>query len=94
MIKKEVFIGFFVGVVANLIGLLLAVLIFGNGSTIELTIKQSIVEGFFAKLLSMGALLNLVVFFIFIKNKKDYRARGVLLATVLVAVSTFLLKLF
>lgn len=94
MIKKEVFIGFCVGLVANGIGLVLAALFLGNGDDIGMTIKQAQNQGVFGKLITIGAILNLVVFFIFIKKKKDYRARGVILATVLVAVSTFLLNLF
>jgi len=93
MIKKEVFKGFFVGLIANVIGLLLAALLLGNGEGIETTLKQSLAEGIFGKLVTIGAILNLVVFFIFIKKKQDYRARGVLLATVLVAISTFLINL-
>ncbi|GAA0739364.1 MULTISPECIES: hypothetical protein [Flavobacteriaceae] len=92
MVKKEVFIGFIVGLIANFMGLILAVYLFGNGDDIETTIRQSLAEGFFSKLVSIGAILNLGAFFIFIKKKQDYRARGVLLATVLIAVFTFLVK--
>lgn len=94
MIKKEVFIGFFVGLIANGIGLVLAALILGNGDDIEMILKQAQNQGVFGKLVTIGAILNLVVFFIFIKKKQDYRARGVILATVLVAISTFLLNLY
>lgn len=93
MIKKEVFIGIFVGLLANALGLLLAIIFFSSAEDIQTTIKQSIAEGFFTKLISIGAILNLIAFFIFIKKKQDYRARGVLLATVLVAVFTFVIKL-
>lgn len=92
MIKKEVLIGFVVGLIANMIGLILAIFIFGNGEDIVTTIKQSIAEGFFNKLVSIGAILNLIAFFLFIKLKRDYRARGVILATVLVAIVTFLVN--
>ena len=93
MIRKEVIIGVITGLVANAIGLLIAIFLFGNGNDIETTIRLAIAEGFFTKLISIGAILNLVAFFIYIKKKQDYRARGVLLATVLVAVLTFVLKL-
>jgi len=94
MIKKEIFIGFFVGMLANSIGLLLAAIFLGNGQSISVVIKQSISEDIFGKLVTIGAILNLVAFFIFIKKKQDYRARGVILATVLVAISTFLINLY
>ena len=93
MIKKEILIGFFVGIIANAIGLLLAILVLGNGEDIEITVKQSLSEGFFGKLVTIGAILNLAAFFIFINKKRDYRARGVLLATILVAILTFLLNI-
>lgn len=92
MIKKEVFIGFMVGLIANFVGLILAILLFGNGDGIETTIKQSIAQGFFSKLVSIGAILNLIAFFLFVKLKRDYRARGVILATVLIAIVTFLVN--
>ncbi|MGM5469536.1 hypothetical protein ACS386_04610 [Flavobacteriaceae bacterium LMO-SS05] len=93
MVKKEIFIGFFVGLIANSIGLILAALFLGRGEDISMTLKQSLSEGLFGKLVTIGALLNLVVFFIFIKKKQDYRARGVLMATILIAITTFLLNL-
>ncbi len=92
MIKKEVFIGFIVGIIASTIGLIIAIFIFGNGAGIGTSIKQSIADDFFGKLVSMGAILNLIAFFGFIKMKRDYRARGVILATILVAILTFLVN--
>ena len=94
MIKKEIFVGFFVGLLANSIGLILAAFFLGNGQSIGVVINQSISEGIFGKLVTIGAILNLVAFFIFIKKKQDYRARGVILATVLAAISTFLINMF
>ncbi len=90
MIKKEVGIGLLVGLIANAIGLFLAIQLFGNGESMETTIKQAIANGFFGKLLSIGAILNLIAFFLFLKKKQDYRARGVLLATIIVAIVSFI----
>lgn len=92
MIKKEVFIGFIVGLIANAIGFIIAILIFGNGEDLTMAYRQSLAQGFFSKLVSMGALLNLVVFFLFIKQRRDYRARGVIMATIVVTIATFLLN--
>ena len=90
MIKKEVFIGFIFGVISNIIGLLLAIFVLGNNYNFLSTIKMSIAEGFFSKLVSIGAILNLILFFYFIKKNKDYRARGVIMATVIVTVFAFI----
>ncbi|WP_147678395.1 hypothetical protein [Algibacter pacificus] len=92
--KKDIFIGILVGIIANAIGLILIATLLGNGDDFTTVIKAAAEEGFLGKLISLGAILNLISFFVFIKRKEDYRARGVLLITVLIAVSTFLFKLF
>ena len=92
MVKKEVLIGLLVGLLANAMGLFLSATFLGNGDDFVKVLKSASAEGFLGKLISLGAVLNLLAFFIFIKKKQDYRARGVLLATVLVAVFTFLLN--
>ncbi|MEZ4797929.1 MAG: hypothetical protein R2785_12265 [Flavobacteriaceae bacterium] len=92
MVKKEVLIGLLVGLLANALGLFLSATFLGNGDDFVTVLKSASAEGFLGKLISLGAVLNLVAFFIFIKKRQDYRARGVLLATVLVAVFTFLLN--
>ena len=92
MIKKELFIGFLVGLIANTFGFIIAIFIFGNGESISDVFRQSLAQGFFTKLVSIGALLNLVAFFLFLKQKRDYRARGVIFATITVTIATFLLN--
>ena len=93
MIKKEVFIGFIVGLIANFIGIYLYLGFFSDESFIE-SIRLAKANDFLGKIVSIGAILNLVAFFIFIRKKQDYRARGVLLVTVLIAVSTFIIKFY
>lgn len=94
MIRKEIFIGMFVGLVANAIGLFVAANLLGQGDDFIKVIEAAAKEGFLGKLISLGAVLNLIAFFVFIKKKQDYRARGVLLITVFIAVFTFVFKLF
>ena len=93
MIKKEIGIGFIVGIIANAIGVYLYIAFFSDEGFIE-TLKLAKQNDFLGKIVSLGAILNLGAFFVFIKKKEDYRARGVLLATVLIAVGTFLTKVF
>lgn len=93
MIKKNIFIGMLVGMIANGIGLIIVSTLLGQGDDFTTVIKTAAKEGFLGKLISLGAILNLIVFFIFIKKKQDYRARGVLLITILVAVFTFVFKM-
>ncbi|MGK0253677.1 MAG: hypothetical protein ACI9OE_001151 [Mariniflexile sp.] len=93
MIKKNVFIGMLVGLLANGIGLILTASLLGQGDDFTTVLKAAAKEGFLGKLISLGAILNLVVFFIFIKKRQDYRARGVLLITVFIALFTFIFNL-
>ena len=92
--KKDIFIGMLVGLIANGIGLFLAANLLGKGDDFVIVIKAAAQEGFLGKLISLGAILNLIAFFVFIKKKQDYRARGVLLITVFIAVFTFVFKIF
>ena len=63
---------------------------FGFYETIDLVNEGKL----YGKVLSLAAIPNLVVFFIYIKNKQDNSAKGVLLATILIALTTFVLKFF
>lgn len=92
--RKELFIGISVGLIANVIGLFATAQFLGNGDDFTTVIKAAYAEGFLGKLISLGAVLNLIAFFIFIKKGQDYRARGVLLITVFIAVFTFIIKVF
>lgn len=94
MINKELIIGILVGILANGIGLIATATILGQGDDFTTVIKAAANEGFLGKLISLGAILNLIAFFIFIKKRQDYRARGVLIATVFIAIFTFLFKLY
>lgn len=93
MIKKNIIIGMLVGLIANALGLLIVATWLGQGDDFTTVIKNASREGFLGKLISLGAILNLIAFFIFIKKKQDYRARGVLLTTILVAIFTFVFKM-
>ena len=93
MIRNEVFIGLLVGLIANIIGLFFATKLLGDSESFIVVLKEASTEGFLGKLISLGAILNLIAFFVFIKKNQDYRARGVLLATIFVAVFTFIINL-
>lgn len=94
MIKKDLIIGILVGILTNTIGLIATATILGQGDDFTTVIKAAADESFLGKLISLGAILNLIAFFIFIKKRQDYRARGVLIATVFIAIFTFLFKLY
>lgn len=97
MDKKQLIIGFFVGLFANSLGLILVGYFTSYQSNRIGGIGEVLVaayrEDFLGKLISLGAILNLLCFFYFLKKQQDSRAAGVLVATILVAIFTFLIKL-
>ena len=93
MVKKEILIGIIVGFVANLAGLVLAIIFLHENQSIIEVILKSFDEGILSKLISLGAIMNLFVFLVFIKKKQDYRARGVLITTIIMALFTLILNL-
>ena len=91
--KKEVLIGFAVGIIANTLGTLLYILIFSDLSIVE-TFDAAVAQDHIGSLLALGAILNLVAFFGFLRLKRDYRARGVMIATLLTALVILYYKVF
>ena len=92
MIRKDVIIGFLLGLAANLIGICIYIFFFSKEG-FEGTIKSAMSFNFIGKLVSLGAILNLVVFFVLIKMNEDHKARGVLLATLLAAIIVIVNKI-
>lgn len=91
--KKEVGIGFLVGIIANTIGTLLYILLFSDLGITE-TYKAAVAQEHVGSLLALGALLNLAAFFGFLKLKRNHRAKGVLIATMLTAFIILYYKVF
>ena len=89
--KKEVFFGLFSGFLANFLGVIITIIVLfqeTNSSNIFKIINDSFLDNSITKLISLGAILNLIVFFIFLKYDYEERARGVLLATFIIAILT------
>jgi hypothetical protein len=93
--NRNLFIGIISGIIANFLGFLVASLMLtGESSVINLTnvINQSYDDGLLNKLISLGALLNLLIFFFFIKTNQDTKAAGVLISTIMIALLTIYLN--
>ncbi len=88
---KEIGIGILVGIIANTFGTLVYILLFSDLG-IEATFKAAIAQGYLGSLLALGAILNLAAFFGFLRLKRDLRARGVLIATLLTAIIILVYK--
>lgn len=82
--KKEIAIGFLIGIAANLAGIYLYIFFFLDYD-LETSIQLARENDSIGNLIGLGAILNLIAFFLLIKKRQLYRARGVLLATILAA---------
>ncbi len=87
---KEWIIGMAVGLIATGAGFFLY-LEFGTKFGFDHTLEMVRDGDLYGKVLSLAVLPNL---FVFLKKNQELRARGVLLATILIAIFTFALKLF
>jgi hypothetical protein len=92
MKNKNTIIGIVTGVICSIVGLVLVLLFFGKGNSLNDSLQIALNQGVFAKLMSMGAILNLGAFFLFLKQEQDSRAQGVLVATVVVAITTLIIR--
>jgi len=87
MNKKDILIGFIIGILVALLGSFLFIKIFTDFeiSTGIKTIKQ---YGYLGKVIALGTTLDLIVFTVFLKINKEFMARGVIFAVILLAIST------
>ncbi len=90
-VKKEIVIGVFISLFATAAGLFLY-LEYVSRYSFEETIGLILEGNLEGKVLSLAAIPNLFVFFVFLKKKQDHRAKGVLLATILIAITTLIFK--
>jgi Na+-driven multidrug efflux pump len=90
-VKKDILIGVLISLFAMAAGCFLYVEYFsklGFNETIQMIENGDL----YGKILSIAAIPNLFVFFIFIKKKQDHKAKGVLLFTIVIALTTLILK--
>ncbi|MFK8059004.1 MAG: hypothetical protein AB8B78_02840 [Polaribacter sp.] len=92
-LKKDILIGVLISLVATFAGIFLYLEYFSKYGFYETL--EFVKEGkLFGKVLSLAAIPNLFVFFVFIKKKQDNRAKGVLITTIIIALTTLFLKFF
>ena len=89
--RKNQLIGFTIGILANAIGILAYILIFSKNS-IALTLQDAYYRGYLGKLIMLGALLDLAVFFFFINRYENECARGVLIASAVLTIIILILQ--
>lgn len=90
MNKKDTLIGFIIGIFTSLLGSYLFIHFFTNfdiSSGIQ-TIKE---HGYLGKVITLGTTLDLIVFGVLLKKDKEFMAGGVILAVIVLAISTLLI---
>jgi len=92
-IGKNLLIGFVLGLISNVVGSILYVLIFSEYS-LKTTFEIAAEEDVLGNIIGLGALLNLLLFFHFLKKNRYYRARGVIMATMIAAFVILATKFF
>lgn len=95
-IAKEIGIGLLFGLISNLAGCYLYLFFLSNSKdlSIESTYEVALEQDLLGNIIALGALLNFVVFFVFLKKKQYYRARGVVLATLVAAIIILISKFY
>lgn len=92
-VNKDILLGILISLVATAAGIFLYLEYFSRYNFND-TLKMIKEGNLYGKILSLAAIPNLFVFFIFIKKEQDHRAKGVLIATILIALTTLILKFF
>jgi hypothetical protein len=90
MNKKDIFLGFIIGIFTSLLGSYMFITFFTKfdiSSGIH-TIKES---GYLGKVITLGTTLDLAVFAILLKKDKEYMASGIVLGVIVLAISTLLI---
>jgi len=85
-IKVEVLTGILFGFIATAFGFYFYAQVF-NHFSMKFIKKLILEEDMLGEILAYSAIPNLLAFFVFIKRGEDYKARGVILATMLVAIA-------
>jgi hypothetical protein len=87
MKKIDLFYGFVIGVIASIIGSYIFIVAFTPYSFLG-GIQILKFEGKLGKIITLGAILNLLIFFGLLKYNKELLARGVILAMFILTIIT------
>ena len=87
---KEILIGFLIGIFTALLGSYLFITFF---TTFDIWQGFQMIReyGYLGKIITIGTLLDLAVFGILLKRNKEFMARGVILAVIVLAISTLVI---
>ena len=87
MKKTDLLIGALIGFAATFLGMYIFMTFFTDLGFVE-GVKGMKSQGYLGKVITLGAILNIIAFFILLKADKELMARGVVLATILLTIIT------
>ena len=90
MSKIKILYGLLIGIISTTIGIALFIYFFTDYTFTE-GLQASKSNGTLGKIITLGAILNIIIFFALLKIKEDLMARGVVLATIIMAIMTLVL---
>ena len=90
MHKKDLLIGFIIGIVASLLGMFLYITLVAHLDFIT-GIQSMKNEGQLGKIVTLGSIMDLIAFGILLKMNKEIMARGVVLAVIMLTIVTLFL---
>jgi hypothetical protein len=85
--KIDLLIGFIIGIITSLLGCFLFILLFTKYSFIE-GVELLQADGKLGKIITLGTVLDLIVFWVMLKSDKEFMARGVILAVIVLTILT------
>ena len=85
--KKDLIIGVLLGIIGAIIGCFIFLEFFTDFCFIDgITVMKQ--RGILNKVITLGAILNLIIFFILLQKNKDVMAKGVVLAMFIITIIT------
>jgi hypothetical protein len=88
--KTDILLGFSIGIITSVFGCFLFILLFTK-FTFFAGIELMQAEGKLGKIITLGTVLDLGVFWTLLKLNKEFMARGVILAVIIITLITVLI---
>ena len=85
--KTDILFGFVIGFITSLLGCFLFIRLFTD-YTFVAGIELVQADGKLGKIITLGTVLDLIVFWALLKSDKEFMARGVILAVIVLTIIT------
>lgn len=90
---QNIFTGFLLSIFATVAGIYLYLEIISQQS-VEQTWKAVVENKMLSTVIALGTIPNLLLFFVFLKRKEEYKARGVLMGVIIAALAVLWFRFF